>query len=187
VTVATDRLDLEQLLRQWYAPAYRTAVLVLNDPSRAEDAVQEAFLRLWRFRDALPDGDGLRPWIYRVVVNACYSSARGETRHSGRRAPADTLDEMAGGEPPADERMEALDRAAAVRRAIRSLPVDLRVPLVLRYYSGLSEREIATAIRRRPGTVKSRLHEARRLLALDHELVEFAANAATDDETREAR
>ena len=187
MTEATDRLDLEQLLRQWYAPAYRTAALVLNDNSRAEDAVQEAFLRLWRFRDALPDGDGLRPWIYRVVVNACYSSARGETRHSGRRASEHALEEMAGHELPPEERVEALDRAAAVRRAIRLLPVDLRVPLVLRYYSGLSERDIATAIRRRPGTVKSRLHEARRLLALDPELAEFATDSPTDDETKEAR
>jgi RNA polymerase sigma factor (sigma-70 family) len=187
VTETTDRLDLEQLLRQWYAPAYRTAALVLSDNGRAEDAVQEAFLRLWRFRDALPEGDGIRPWIYRVVVNACYSSARGETRHSGRRASEDALEELSSNDARPEERIEELDRVATVRRAIRALPVDLRVPLVLRYYSGLSEREIATAIRRRPGTVKSRLHEARRLLALDHELAQFAADPSADEETGEAR
>jgi RNA polymerase sigma factor (sigma-70 family) len=185
VTEATDRRDLEQLLRRWYAPAYRTAMLVLNDANRAEDAVQEAFLRLWRFRDALPEGDGLRPWIYRVVVNACYSAARGEQRHAGRRSPEQALEEIASGELPEDH-LEALDRADAVRRAIRSLPVDLRVTVVLRYYSGLSEREIATAIRRRSGTVKSRLHEARRLLALNDELAQFATDLAINDETKEA-
>lgn len=184
---ATDRLDLDQLLRQWYAPAFRTAVLVLNDRGRAEDAVQDAFLRLWRFRDALPDGDGLRPWIYRVVVNACYSAARGESRHAGRRAPEHALAEVEGSEPPPEEHAETLDRATTVRRAIRSLPVDLRVPLVLRYYSGLSEREIATAIRRRPGTVKSRLHEARRLLAQDERLLDLATEAPATGETKEAR
>ena len=144
-------------------------------------------MRLWRFRDALPDGEGLRPWIYRVVVNSCYSSARGETRHSGRRASEGALDELISDEAPAEELVETSDRATSVRRAIRALPVDLRVPLVLRYYSGLSEREIATAIRRRPGTVKSRLHEARRLLALDHELAQFAADPSADEETGEAR
>jgi RNA polymerase sigma-70 factor (ECF subfamily) len=187
VTEATDRLDLEKLLQQWYAPAYRTAALLLSEPGRAEDAVQEAFLRLWRFRDALPDGEGLRPWIYRVVVNACYSSARGETRHSGRRASEDALEELISDEAPAEELVETLDRATSVRRAIRALPVDLRVPLVLRYYSGLSEREIATAIRRRPGTVKSRLHEARRLLALDHDLAQFAPGSPDSNENEEAR
>jgi RNA polymerase sigma-70 factor (ECF subfamily) len=50
-------------------------------------------------------------------------------------------------------------------RALADLPVPLRVVVVLRYYADLSEREIATAIGRPAGTVKSRLHEARRLLA----------------------
>ena len=51
--------------------------------------------------------------------------------------------------------------------ALQRLPVSLRVPVVLRYYADLSERDIALAIGRRPGTVKSRLHEARRRLAED--------------------
>ena len=54
--------------------------------------------------------------------------------------------------------------------AIAALPEHLRVPLVLRFYAGLSEREIAVAIERRPGTVKSRLHDARQRLALDPRL-----------------
>ena len=59
------------------------------------------------------------------------------------------------------------ETAVAVRAALASLPEHLRIPVVLRYYAGLDEREIASAIRRRPGTVKSRLHEARRRLAAD--------------------
>lgn len=55
--------------------------------------------------------------------------------------------------------------SADMARALQDLPLHLRVVIVLRYYADLSEREIATAIGRRQGTVKSRLHEARRLLA----------------------
>ncbi|MDQ1552128.1 MAG: Sigma-70, region 4, partial [Actinomycetota bacterium] len=51
------------------------------------------------------------------------------------------------------------------------------VVVVLRYYADLREREIATAIRRRPGTVKSRLHEARRRLAADARLAAYAPDA----------
>ena len=40
--------------------------------------MQEAFLRVWRFRDALPEGDGMQPWLYRVLVNTCYSQLRRE-------------------------------------------------------------------------------------------------------------
>lgn len=166
----TNSGELEQLLRQWYTPAYRTAALLLGDTAQVDDAVQEAFLRLWRFRGALPDGDGLRPWIYRVVVNACYSSARSEGRHAGRRAPQDALDAVVSSDPAPDDLADEHDRASLVRAAILSLPTGLRAPLVLRYYAGLNEKEIAAAIRRRPGTVKSRLHEARRLLANDPRL-----------------
>jgi DNA-directed RNA polymerase specialized sigma24 family protein len=62
--------------------------------------------------------------------------------------------------------------------ALARLPLSLRVPVVLRYYADLSERDIARAIGRRQGTVKSRLHEARRRLAADPAL---SALATFDD------
>src|SRR5207302_10182163 len=74
--IAVD--DLEAWLDEAYPRAYRTACLVLRSPADAEDAVQEAFLRVWRFRDAIPAGDGRRAWLYRVVVNACMSRLRGD-------------------------------------------------------------------------------------------------------------
>lgn len=70
--------DLGELLVAGYGRAYRTAYLIMRDPSDAEEAVQEAFLRVWRFRDALPVGAGVEPWLYRVLVNTCYSQLRKE-------------------------------------------------------------------------------------------------------------
>ena len=61
--------------------------------------------------------------------------------------------------------------------ALADLPEHLRVPAVLRYWTGLTEKEIAVAIRRRPGTVKSRLHEARRRLAADPRIAALAPTA----------
>jgi RNA polymerase sigma-70 factor (ECF subfamily) len=174
VTTAAERIDIDRLVEEWYVPAFKTAVLLLNDRGRAEDAVQEAFLRLWRFRQALPEGEGLRPWVYRVVVNACYSEARSENRHASRRDGADELGELLDSASSPEETADARERAAVVRKAIDALPVMLRVPVVLYYFAGLSEREIATAIHRRPGTVKSRLHSARRLLSGDPRLAAFA-------------
>ena len=66
--------------------------------------------------------------------------------------------------------------AGTVVAALQRLPVALRVPVVLRYYADLSERDIARAIGRRPGTVKSRLHEARRRLAADPALSALAGS-----------
>jgi RNA polymerase sigma-70 factor (ECF subfamily) len=171
------RTVLEGWLAEWYAPAYRTARLILSDPTDAEDAVQDAFLRLWRFRDSIPEGDSARAWLYRVVVNACFSRARSEGRATRNRAAdaSEWLGEIAerrdGPEELSTERMTS----QAIRDAVAALPEQLRIPLVLRYYSGLNEREIATAIHRRPGTVKSRLHEARRRLEADPALARTLA------------
>lgn len=172
-----DEGALAAFLEESYDRAYRTAWLIVRDRADAEEAVQEAFLRVWRFRDALPPGEAMRPWLYRVLVNTSLSLLR---RERPRAAAADTL---------ARQRPVAVDRtpdvaavdaeaAAAVLAAIDDLPEHLRVPVVLRYWSGLSEREIADAVRRRPGTVKSRLHEAKRRLAADPRIVELAPSTA---------
>ena len=171
----SERQLLEGWLAEWYAPAYRTARLILANPDDAQDAVQDAFLRLWRFRASIPEGDSARAWLYRVVVNACFSAVRREQRATRERV-RDGEDQIA---TVSSDRDEPGDQAIAgavgdeLRRAIAELPDQLRVPLVLRYYSDLSEREIAVAIHRRPGTVKSRLHEARRRLESDGALVAY--------------
>lgn len=157
--------DLDAWLAEAYPTAYRTACMVLRSRVDAEDAVQDAFLRVWRFRDAIPTGDGRRAWLYRVVVNACLSRARGE-RVWRERADDDRLDMVPDeADPQHDVEDAALGRCLV--QALQRLPEHLRVPVILRYYSGLAEREIAVAIQRRPGTVKSRLSEARRRLADD--------------------
>ena len=68
--------------------------------------------------------------------------------------------------------------------ALQRLPLSLRVPVVLRYYADLSERDIARAIGRRQGTVKSRLHEARRRLAADPALSAGDARRGSTDDRR---
>ncbi len=167
---------LERWLADGYPAAYRTAFLILHDRHDAEEAVQEAFLRAWRFRDAIPPGAGLQPWLYRVVVNACLSRLRSDRTRKERTAPLDVaVTGGAGGRGGAgygDPETSALARSErdAVLSALASLPEDLRVVVVLRYFAQLGEREIAQVIRRRPGTVKSRLHEARSRLARDPRL-----------------
>lgn len=161
-------------LEEGYAPAYRTAFLILRNREDAEEAVQEAFLRAWRFRAAIPEGEGIRPWLYRVVVNSCLSKLRSDRR---RRATGPFGD--APGTPEVADRSrwgdpETTAEDGELRRslvdAVSALPEQLRVVVVLRYFAQLSEKEIASAIHRRPGTVKSRVHEAKALLVADPRL-----------------
>jgi len=76
-----------------------------------------------------------------------------------------------------DRAAELALTADSLAATVHDLPDGLRVVVILRYYADLSEREIAIAIRRRPGTVKSRLHEARRRLAADARLAGYRPDA----------
>jgi RNA polymerase sigma-70 factor (ECF subfamily) len=153
--------DLEAWLKEGYARSFRTACLILGNRSDAEEAVQEAYLRAWRFRASLATGADVKPWLYRVVVNTCNSKLRDEIPHRDRRSDGDHLDGLSS----IEDIPGRVARSRDVARALQDLPLHLRIVVVLRYYADLSEREIATAIGRRQGTVKSRLHEGRRLLA----------------------
>ena len=86
---------LEDWLEEGYALSFRTACLILGNRADAEEAVQEAFLRAWRFRHALTSVTSVKPWLYRVVVNSCYSKLRQEIPHRDRRADDDQLAQLA--------------------------------------------------------------------------------------------
>jgi RNA polymerase sigma-70 factor (ECF subfamily) len=168
--------QLEAWLDESYLTSFRTACLILGNRADAEEAVQDAYLRAWRFRDSLSSVPSIKPWLYRVVVNACYSKLRTEIPHRDQRADAEPLEHLSGSADDPLTLAEQTEVAEVVLAALRRLPVSLRVPVVLRYYADLSERDIAHAIGRRPGTVKSRLHEAKRRLAEDATLLALADN-----------
>jgi RNA polymerase sigma-70 factor (ECF subfamily) len=175
--VTGDRDVLGDWVQARYARAYRTAVLICGNQADAEESVQDAFLRVWRFRDALPAGAKRDAWLYRVLVNACYSKLRQEVPRRERERARVGADAAPASSDSPERAAEQSAAASALDLTLRDLPEALRVVVVLRYYADLSEREIATAIRRRPGTVKSRLHEARRRLAADARLAGYGPDA----------
>jgi RNA polymerase sigma factor (sigma-70 family) len=153
-----------RLLEQWVddhqAALYRAACLILRDPAAAEDVAQETFVRAYRSQSRVEPGDVGR-WLRRIAVNLALNRLRSKTRE--QRALSRMSARPASGGDPADNDVGGLDARAAVAR----LPQRLRLPVILRYYVDLPERDIAAALDVRVGTVKSRLHEARRLLAED--------------------
>jgi RNA polymerase sigma-70 factor (ECF subfamily) len=171
--------DLAEWLEEGYAQSVRTAYLILGNRSDAEDAVQEAYLRAWKFRNALAKESSFKPWLYRVVVNSCNSKLRQEIPHRDRRSDAEDLDDVT-----CDDTASRFALSHDVSLALRDLPAHLRIVIVLRYFADLSEREIAVAISRKPGTVKSRLNEARRRLAQHPALSDGSrARGANEEET----
>ena len=154
LAIGGDREAYSELVRQSVDRSYALAVLVLRDPDRARDAVQEAYVSAWRGLSSLRDPDRFEPWLRRLVVRACYQEVRRERRHRHVRVAEIDL----GGIVP-DPASGFIDREQ-LERAFRRLPPDQRAVLVLRHYLDLSMEEIADAIGVPTGTAKSRLHRA---------------------------
>jgi RNA polymerase sigma-70 factor, ECF subfamily len=146
---------------------YRLARWLMRDEHDAEDVVQEASLRAFRYFRTFVGGDG-RAWFLRIVRNTCY----GWRRH-GCQPVTDSFDEEQHSSTRPQSDPEALllqtDDAASTMRAVRSLPDHFHQLLVLREIEGLSYRELSDVIGIPIGTVMSRLSRARAALrgALD--------------------
>lgn len=123
----------------------RYAARLLGDRTEAEDVTQEAMLRLWRIAPDWRSGEALvQTWAYRVTANLCTDRLRRR-----RSRPNVALDLVA--EPPdptdsAEARMIAADRAAALHRALLTLPDRQRQAVVLRHLEGVSNPEIAAIL-----------------------------------------
>ncbi len=142
---------------------------LLHDENDAQDAVQEAWLRAFRFFDAA-SGTRVQAWFLAIVRNTCYAVlARRRARlvDTGDEA-LDAADEQQGAESLRAETPEAaLLRAASGHRlsdALQALPAEFREVFTLRELEGLSYKEIATAAGIPIGTVMSRLSRARQKL-----------------------
>ena len=139
------------------------ARLILKDPHRAQDAVQETLVRCWRDLPTLRDPDRFDAWLHRLFLNAC----RDELRSSKRRSIEVELPEI---HPlsVADSQSASADRDL-IERGIRHLDPDHRTVIVLHYYLGLPLPDAAAAMGIPLGTAKSRLHRATQALraALD--------------------
>ena len=130
----------------------RFAERMLGDREAAADAVQEAFLRLWRSRAHYQAQGQMERLLLRVVRNICLDRAR-------MRTPPESLDSLPEAanpiEGPASD-VQSKVFAEAVRQAILCLPETQRVVFVLTHYEGLTYREVASILQCPLGTVASR-------------------------------
>jgi RNA polymerase sigma factor (sigma-70 family) len=149
-----DDRALAALYDRFGRVAYGLAYRILRDQALAEDAVQEAFLAVWRSAQSY-QRERAKPatWILTLVHRRSVDLVRREDR---RRAEA--LDEAR--EPATagvDEEAGIRDRRMAVQQALAQLPEDQRQALELAYYGGLTQSELAERLGVPLGTIKSRM------------------------------
>ena len=156
---------LAALVDQYATTLYRVAYSVLRNPSDAEDAVQEAFLRVLRHRDSLDEVRDHRVWLIRIVWNIVLD----RKRRAKTRPETDDISELARVLPAvgltAEDRAAASQHHAHVLACVEQLPAREREVRVLSAFEELSSVEIAAVLDATESSVRSRLFRARNLLA----------------------
>jgi len=147
---------------------FNTALRILGDDDLAADATQEAFLSAFRNLNTYRGGS-FRAWLSRTVTNACYDELRRRHRHpSVPLEPVSDNDEemdsplwLADPAFSPEQQMEQAELEHAIQHCLDALPTEFRAVIVLADIQGLNYAEIAAALRKPLGTIKSRLARAR--------------------------
>jgi RNA polymerase sigma-70 factor (ECF subfamily) len=166
-----DRTAFAELFTQFHRRVFATAVYITHSEDAADDITQLVFVELFsafrRFDLTRP----FLPWLYRIVHNVSVDYLRRHRRNQAAPLSAvkGQLDAILGADrdPGPAEQFERAELGQVIWRALEALPVKQRAVLVLRYYGGLNEPELAEALGCRRGTIKSRLHRAHRALAAE--------------------
>ena len=154
--------EFEQRLADCSTLAYRVALGVLRNHADAEDVAQEAFVRAHHHFAGLQDREHFKAWLIRTVWRLAIDRQRSAARRDRREQTGFELGTPGwtnGQTPEAQEFQRRLDDA------IDALPADLRRVLVLAAIEGYDMRETAALLEIPEGTVRSRLHRARKILA----------------------
>jgi RNA polymerase sigma-70 factor, ECF subfamily len=155
--IATDKDAFAQLYDRYSARAYRVARSVCRDDGRAEDAVQEAFLSVWRTHESYRPALGtVAAWLMVVVRRRAIDTSRRNRKHADHRADADQLDARPAAGGVADQ-AETNDEAPRLRARLAHLPEAQQEVIVLAFYGELTHAEIADHLQLPPGTVKGRM------------------------------
>jgi RNA polymerase sigma factor (sigma-70 family) len=149
-----DEDALGELYDRFGKVAYGLAYKILQDAALAEDAVQEAFLQIWRGAGAYrPERGKASTWLLTFVHRRAVDLVRREQKRRTVPAIADPQDSG----PGADEAVVARSRREIVQDALRRLPAEQREPIELAYYGGLTQSELADRLDQPLGTIKSRM------------------------------
>jgi RNA polymerase sigma-70 factor (ECF subfamily) len=159
-----DMAAFEALFFKYQGQIYRTGLAITRDPGAAEEVLQDCFYKTYLNIMNITGDGSLSPWLHRVAVNlSCNAIKR-------RRVHLEPIDDMAEGNFPSDPHQspeaqaERAELQGTMRAAINALPLKHRLVITLHYLQDFSLPEIAYILDLPVGTVKSRLHHARKAL-----------------------
>jgi RNA polymerase sigma-70 factor (ECF subfamily) len=159
---------LEPLVREYQAQAMGAAYLITGSRDEAEDVVQTAFIRAYEHISQFDSARGFKPWFMRIVINtainqlpkqnnASIDDISNEFYLSATDTIWDSLTEI-------ERQIEENQLRETIISALDKLPGEQRAVVVMRYYLDMEDDEIAQILKRPSGTIKWRLHNARKYL-----------------------
>ncbi|WP_114227227.1 MULTISPECIES: RNA polymerase sigma factor [Sphingomonas] len=164
LSIAGRQAAFAEIMRRYRQPVFRLARAWVGDPDEALDLVQETFVSAHQALSRFDGARSMKAWLSAIAINKCRDWAR---RRAVRRMLSFALPMGSEAESVADGQV-ALDDAVAdrqeldrVRRAISSLPTNLKEPLVLRTIEGMSQAETAEVLGISQKAVETRLYRAR--------------------------
>jgi RNA polymerase sigma-70 factor (ECF subfamily) len=153
--------NFERLMRESYRLVYQVAYSVLGNAADAEEVAQDTFLTAYRKFDSLRDGDKFRPWVARASWRTALNYRRGATRAMGRDGA--WAARAAASETPESQALER-EFEVRLRAQVELLPEKLKSVVLLIGVEEMDVRTAAAILGIPEGTVRSRLHLARRQL-----------------------
>ncbi|MFJ8436764.1 sigma-70 family RNA polymerase sigma factor [Kitasatospora sp. NPDC094019] len=159
-----DEAAFELLFRAVAGPVYGTALRVLRSPAHAEEVAQEVLLEVWRTAAAYrPERGTVLAWVLTIAHHRAVDRVRSARAATDRELRVALPEPAAGCEPPEEQAVRSLD-LLRVRAALAGLSAAQREAVVLAYYGGYSQREIAHRLAVPLGTVKTRVRDGLRHL-----------------------
>ncbi len=158
-----DDLALNEIMDRWQRRVTSFLFRLTGNEAVALDLAQETFVKVYQARTAYRPSGEFSTWLFTIAANLGNQHFRWARRH-----PTVSLDDTIvippGGGPNPDCALDGLERANLVRRAVMSLPVDLRQAVVLFEYEDLSHQQIAAICECSPKAIETRLYRARGML-----------------------
>lgn len=163
-----DGAAMDQLLRRHYDRVHAVCRRIAGSSRDADDAAQEAMIRIVRNLDKFDGRSAFGTWAYRIATNTSLDELRKRKRRPQLSIVGDTDDEVGSRREPVDDmshrRVDAVADRMAIDAALADLSEEFRAPVVLRDVAGLDYAEIADELGVPIGTVKSRIARGRRML-----------------------
>jgi RNA polymerase sigma-70 factor (ECF subfamily) len=163
-----------QLVDKYNKRVYNMAYRLTSNPEKAKDIAQDAFIKIYKSLDRYDPKYKFSNWLLKTVSNLCIDYHRTRAQNtaslevilSSGAENAILAHQMAHNttETELEDRLEAAELQSVIREGIELLPIDYRAVVVLRHIQNLSYKEISQMLNLPMGTIKARIHRARKLL-----------------------